>query len=52
MATLVINGLTLIQHENYTVSASRNGRPIVKFDFSRELTGKELSDLAFWVNNR
>lgn len=49
MATLVTDGMTLTQHENYYVSVSRYGKALVRFAFSRELTGEELSELAFWV---
>lgn len=51
MATLVINGMTLVQHEDYRVSVSKYGKALCRFDFKRELTGEELSELAFWVRN-
>ena len=49
MATLIENGYTVTQHRNYTVSVSKNGKDIIRFAFSRELSGSELSELAFWV---
>lgn len=51
MATLVTNGLMVTQHENYYVSVSKNGKNIFRFAFSRELSGAELSELAFWVRS-
>lgn len=52
MATLIENGYTVTQHKNYIVSVSKNGKDIVRFAFSRELSGTELSELAFWVRCR
>ncbi len=51
MATLVTNGLILTQHENHYVSVSKNGKSLFRFAFSRELSGEELSELAFWVRS-
>lgn len=51
MATLVMDGMKLVQHEDYCVSVSRYGRAVCRFAFKRELTGEELSELAFWVKN-
>jgi len=52
MSTLVENGYTVTQHKDYIVSVSKNGKDIVRFAFKRELSGDELSELAFWVRCR
>ena len=49
MSTLIENGYTVTQHRDYIVSVSKNGKDIVRFAFKRELSGDELSELAFWV---
>jgi hypothetical protein len=52
MSTLIENGYTITQHKDYIVSVSKNGKDIVRFAFKRELSGNELSELAFWVRCR
>ena len=51
MSTLMANGFIVTQHTDHNVSISRNGRDIVRLKFSRELSGEELSELAFWIRN-
>ncbi len=49
MATLLTNGYTITQQTDYNVSISKNGKKLVNLKFSRELSGEELSELAFWI---
>lgn len=49
MATLLTNGYTITQYTDHNVSISKNGKRVVNLKFSRELSGEELSELAFWV---
>ena len=49
MSTLMANGFIVTQHTDHNVSISKNGRDIVRLKFSRELSGEELSELAFWA---
>ena len=49
MSTLMANGFIVTQHTDHNVSLSKNGRDIVRLKFSRELSGEELSELAFWI---
>ena len=41
MSTLMANGFIVTQHTDH----------IVRLKFSRELSGEELSELAFWIRN-
>lgn len=51
MATLVENGFVITQRLNHDVVISRNGRDVLRFAFTRELTGEELSELVFWYRS-
>lgn len=49
MSTLISNGFTVTQHLDNHVSISRQGKAVCRLDFKRELSGEELSELAFWI---
>lgn len=51
MSTLIENGFVITQRMDYDVVISRNGRDVMKFTFTRELSGEELSELVFWYRS-
>lgn len=51
MSTLIEHGFIVTQHKNHNVIISKNGRNVMKFNFSRELSGEELSELVFWYRS-
>lgn len=52
MSTLIEHGLVVTQRVDHNVVISKNGRDVMKFNFSRELSGEELSELVFWYRSR
>lgn len=51
MTTVMENGYVVTQFGNHKVHISKFGKAIVNLDFKRELSGDELSELAFWINS-
>lgn len=51
MATIIENGFIVTQYPNHLVNISRHGRDILRLEFKRELSGEELSELAFWIRS-
>lgn len=51
VSTLIENGYIVTQHPDHLVSISRFGKDIVRLEFRRELSGEELSELAFWIRS-